>query len=90
MNDSSSDAVKPAFVALATEQEVKKHLPPGAKSPYDFGFQPAMARLLLAHDTLGPTFRAHFANVMFKPGALSRPEREMVAAIAAAAQDCFY
>jgi AhpD family alkylhydroperoxidase len=27
---------------------------------------------------------------MFGPGALSRREREMVAGVAAAAQDCFY
>jgi hypothetical protein len=31
-----------------------------------------------------------FATIMFGPGALSRPEREMVAGVAAAAQDCFY
>ena len=90
MSDSALTAPKPAFVALATEEEMEKHIPAGAKNPYDFGFRPAMSRLLLAHDTLGPTFRAHFANVMFKPGALTRPEREMIAAVAAAAQDCFY
>ena len=49
-----------------------------------------MTRLLLAHATIGPAFRALYAQVMFKPGSLSRSEREMVAAVAAAAQDCFY
>ncbi len=90
MNDNAKSAPRPAFVALATDEEMEKHLPAGSPNPYDFGFRPAMTRLLLAHDELAPTFRAHFANVMFKPGALSRPEREMVAAVAAAAQDCFY
>jgi AhpD family alkylhydroperoxidase len=29
-------------------------------------------------------------RVMFAPGALARREREMIAAVAAAAQDCHY
>jgi AhpD family alkylhydroperoxidase len=31
-----------------------------------------------------------FTEVMFAPGSLSRAEREMIAATAAAAQDCHY
>lgn len=86
----SETTPKPAFVALASDAEVDAQLPPGGRNPYDFGFRPAMTRLLLAHPELAQTFRAHYANVMFRPGALTRPERELVAAVAAAAQDCFY
>ena len=61
------------------------------KHPYDFGFMPAMARLIPAHGRIGPAFSALFAQIMFSPdGKLTRHEREMVAAVAASAQDCFY
>jgi len=60
-------------------------------NPYDFGFRPAMGSLLLAHPAIGPTFLALYAQIMFAPeGALNRAERELTAAVAAAAQDCFY
>ncbi len=86
-----SDASVPqAFVELAPLDEVQQYFKPGAKNPYDFGFVPNMSRLLLAHDEIGPLFRTLFAQVMFKPGHLTRAERELVAAVAAAAQDCFY
>ena len=87
MNDPSP---KEAFVALASPQARKRLREPGRKDAYDFGYSPAMGRLLAAHDEIGPVFRRLFAQVMFKPGHLTRPEREMVAAVAAAAQDCFY
>lgn len=58
--------------------------------PYDFGFAPAMVRLVLAHDTIGLAFAQLFRQIMFMPGKLDRREREMVAAVAAAAQDCHY
>ena len=58
--------------------------------PYNFGFVAAMGRLIAAHDSIGPLFAALFNQIMFTEGALSRPEREMVAAVAAAAQDCHY
>jgi hypothetical protein len=61
-----------------------------AGHPYDFGFVPSMGRLLAAHDGIGPLFGALFAKIMFAPGRLERREREMVAAVAAAAQDCHY
>ena len=57
---------------------------------YDFGFVPAMGRLLMAHPVIGPSFGGHFMTVMFGPGALGRAERELVAGVAASAQDCFY
>ncbi len=61
------------------------------KHPYDFGFMPAMARLIAAHGRIGPAFSALFSQIMFSPdGRLTRREREMVAAVASSAQDCFY
>jgi Carboxymuconolactone decarboxylase family len=58
--------------------------------PYNFGFVAAMGRLIATHDSIGPLFAVLFNQIMFAEGALSRAEREMVAAVAAAAQDCHY
>jgi hypothetical protein len=58
--------------------------------PYNFGLVAAMGRLIAAHDSIGPLFAALFNQIMFAPGSLGRAEREMVAAVAAAAQDCHY
>ena len=44
----------------------------------------------MAHQGIAPFFGALFGRIMFEPGALTRREREMVAAVAAAAQDCHY
>jgi len=61
------------------------------RHPYDFGFMPAMARLIAAHGRIGSAFSALFTQIMFSPdGKLTRHEREMVASVAASAQDCFY
>jgi hypothetical protein len=84
-----SDDQQP-FIQLPTEEELRAQMKPGMKSPYDFGFIGGMSRLLAAHERIGPAMRAFFAEVMFAPGALSRAEREMVAAVASAAQDCEY
>jgi hypothetical protein len=46
--------------------------------------------VLNAHPLIGPALAQLFMQVMFAPGALARPEGEMVAAMAAAAQDCHY
>ncbi len=80
--------VPDAWVALPSEAEVRAMMP--GDGPYDFGFLPAMARLILAHDMIGPTFGALFGQIMFGPGHLERREREMIAAVATAAQDCHY
>jgi len=61
-----------------------------ADHPYNFGFVAPMGRLLMAHPRIGPAFQALFAEIMFAPGALDRQEREMIAAVAASAQTCFY
>jgi alkylhydroperoxidase/carboxymuconolactone decarboxylase family protein YurZ len=49
-----------------------------------------MNLLLSAHPRIGPAFWQLFSEIMFAPGALTRAEREMAAAVAAAAQDCHY
>ena len=79
-----------AWVSMPTTAELRAFLPTDAHHPYDFGFFPAMARLIAAHPRIAPSFATLFGEVMFGNGALDRAEREMVAAVAAAAQDCFY
>ena len=50
-----------------------------------------MSGLVATHPEVGPPFSALYQQIMFAPGgALSRAEREMTAAVASAAQDCFY
>jgi alkylhydroperoxidase/carboxymuconolactone decarboxylase family protein YurZ len=75
-----------AWVAIAPRRTV----PRGQGRGYDLGFIPAMGRLIAAHPGIAPEFGALFQKVMFGPGELARAEREMVAAVAAAAQDCHY
>lgn len=76
-----------AWVEMPSREDLQSL---GNAGPYGFGFVPAMGRLLLAHPDIGPTFIQLFAQIMFAPGSLQRREREMVAAVTAAAQDCFY
>ena len=78
------------WIKLPPDEAVRAHASSGHSNPYDFGFLPRMSRLLLAHGDIGPLFRTLFRAVMFAEGHLSRREREMVAAVAAAAQDCQY
>jgi alkylhydroperoxidase/carboxymuconolactone decarboxylase family protein YurZ len=80
------------FIALPSEAEVRaaREAAGGPRSPYDFGFVGDMSRLLSAHPRIGPAMQRAFAEIMFAPGALTRAEREMVAAVASAAQDCEY
>jgi alkylhydroperoxidase/carboxymuconolactone decarboxylase family protein YurZ len=78
------------FIGLPTEAELRARTPAGSPSPYDFGFIGDMSRLLAAHPRIGPAMQRAFAEIMFAPGALARAEREMVAAVASAAQDCEY
>ena len=80
--------VADAWVAMLSEAEVRARL--GSRPLYDFGFVPAMTRLIMAHDRIAPLFGALFFQIMFAPGSLDRREREMVAAVASAAQDCHY
>jgi hypothetical protein len=84
-------SVPDAWVRMPSEEELRAVFPKGSGMPYDFGFLPAMVRLALAHGRIGAAFGPLFAQIMFSPeGRLSRREREMVASVAAAAQDCLY
>lgn len=81
---------KQAWVDLPTEEHIRAAMPDGGPSAYDFGFLMGMPRLRMAHGRIGPLFAPLFREIMFGPGALTRAEREMVAGVAAAAQDCRY
>jgi alkylhydroperoxidase family enzyme len=76
------------WIRLPRPEDMAAARPPG--HPYDFGAVAAMTRLIGAHPRIGPRFYSFFAQVMFGGGALSRAECEMVAAVAAVAQDCDY
>jgi len=84
-------SVPEAWVHIPSEEERRSQLPPGTPaSAYGFKFIPAMARLMASHDKIGPALGALLRQIMFEPGNLTRQEREMVAAVASAAQDCYY
>ena len=86
--DRIPEPVPEAWVELADAETAQQLL---AGHPYDFGFMPAMSRLVLAHLRIAAAFGPLFHEIMFSPdGVLTRDEREMVAAVASAAQDCFY
>ena len=84
-----------AWVKIQSSDDMIGNLPKDRTEPvhaYDFGnFFPAMGRLIMAHGRIGAKFGALFSEVMFsEEGTLNRREREMVAAVAAAGQDCHY
>jgi alkylhydroperoxidase/carboxymuconolactone decarboxylase family protein YurZ len=85
----SDQAIPQAWLKLPSEEEIRQLVPAGA-NPYDFGFITGMQRLVMAHMGIAPMFFGLFARIMFGPSVLSRQEREMIAAVAAAAQDCEY
>ena len=87
----ADNTVPDAWVQVPGEDEIRRLIPADRKLPYDFGFYPAMMRLVMAHPRIGAAFGQLFAQIMFSPeGKLDRREREMVASVAAAAQDCLY
>ncbi|HLZ29471.1 MAG TPA: hypothetical protein VKV73_19310 [Chloroflexota bacterium] len=86
----SARAERQAWVALPSDAEIQAAMPAGGASAYDFGFIMGMPRLRAAHRRISPFFGPLFREIMFGPGELSRAEREMVAAVTAAAQDCHY
>ena len=77
-----------AWVKIPTEKDIGWSA--RSRDAYAFTFLPAMGRLIMAHPVIGPPFAQMLATVMFGPGSLSRRERELVASVSAAAQDCFY
>ena len=80
-----------AFIRLVTPEELRSR-PPGGPRPssYNFGYASGMGRLLATHERIGRAMQAAFYEIMFASGALTRAEREMLAAVASAAQDCEY
>jgi alkylhydroperoxidase/carboxymuconolactone decarboxylase family protein YurZ len=79
-----------AFITLPTDDEMRAQGYGTRPHPYDFGFIPGMARLRSAHKRIAPKMGDLFREIMFAPGDLTRAEREMIAAVASAAQDCNY
>jgi alkylhydroperoxidase/carboxymuconolactone decarboxylase family protein YurZ len=80
-----------AFIHLPTPEELKARPAGGPKpSSYNFGYASGMGRLLATHERIGRAMQGAFHEIMFAPGALTRAEREMLAAVASAAQDCQY
>lgn len=87
-SDGDRTPIPDAWVEMPSEETIRAFMRSG--HVYDFGFLTGMQRLVMAHLQIAPFFGALFMQIMFAPGALSRREREMVAAVAAAAQDCHY
>jgi alkylhydroperoxidase/carboxymuconolactone decarboxylase family protein YurZ len=82
----TTNVPRDAFIELPPREALANE-----RHGYNFGFVANMGRLLRAHPRIGPRFIALFAEIMFsREGALDRREREMIAAVAAAAQDCHY
>jgi alkylhydroperoxidase/carboxymuconolactone decarboxylase family protein YurZ len=79
-----------AFIKLPSDDEMRAQGYGTRPHPYDFGFIPGMARLRSAHTRIAPKMGDLFREIMFAPGDLTRAEREMIAAVASAAQDCTY
>ncbi|MBW2269249.1 MAG: hypothetical protein JRH16_11780 [Deltaproteobacteria bacterium] len=77
-----------AWVKIPTEEELGWDAATGGG--YEFSFLPAMGRLIMAHPVIGTALVQLLSTVMFGPGELTRRERELVASVSAAAQDCFY
>lgn len=85
-----SDDQQP-FITLPTDEEMReKAQRSGMRPTYNFGFIGGMSRLLASHERIGKALQGAFYEMMFAPGALDRAEREMLAAVASAAQDCEY
>ena len=84
------DVTDEAWVRLPNDDEMRAMGYGARPHPYDFGFITAMARLRSAHKRIAPKMTELFREIMFGDGALTRAEREMIAAVTAAAQDCRY
>ena len=84
------DVTDEAWVRLPNDEEMRAQGYGTKPHPYDFGFIPGMARLRSAHKRIAPKMSDLFREIMFGDGVLTRAEREMIAAVTAAAQDCRY
>ena len=79
-----------AWVRIPSEEEMRSGAAASAPSSYDLDFVPGMARLRAAHPRIGPLLGALSREILFGEGQLGRAERELIAAVASAAQDCHY
>ena len=79
-----------AWINIPSEQEIRNRVPRGGIGVYEFDFVPAMTRLLGAHNDIGLAFIQLYKEIMIAPSHLNRADREMIASVAASAQDCFY
>jgi len=82
--EAQEEGVRGAWIDLPTDVSSLSDL------GHQLGFVTNMTRLLAAHPRIGPIFRKLSTEILFGPGHLARREREMVGAVAAAAQDCHY
>jgi uncharacterized peroxidase-related enzyme len=83
-------ADREAWIALASEAQVRAVVGAQRYETLMGGVVPRMARLIMTHPVIGRALGLLSGVVNFSAGALSRAEREMVATIAASAQDCRY
>ena len=79
-----------AFIALPTDDQMRAQGYGTRPHPYDFGFIPGMRGCARRTRASRPRWGDLFREIMFAPGDLTRAEREMIAAVASAAQDCTY
>lgn len=86
--DEAASPVPEAYIALISREEAGRRRP--ADHPYNPGVVPAMGRLLMTHPRIGPAIDVLQTELMFGDGRLDRSEREILAVVASAAQDCHY
>jgi len=83
-----------AWIRLATDEELQRlgtdPAPEPTPHPYDWGYTANVSRLMRAHGRIGRAYGRLFAEIMGDVGSLTRREKELVAAVATAAQDCHY
>ena len=85
------ETIREAWINIPSEAEVRAQLSARSRYPYDFGFLPAMGRLIRTHPRIAQAWIKLFGEIMWSSeSVLSRQDREMIAAVAAAAQDCHY
>ena len=65
-----------AWVMIPSEEAVRAGMPPGVTYPYDFGFLPAMGRLLRTHSRIGSAFLNLFRQIMWAPEGVLSPQSE--------------
>ena len=80
----------PAATHSGAPDDAWIELPPANADLRYHGVDTNMSRLIAAHPRIGERFGALFLETMFGEGVLAYEERELVAGVTAAAQDCVY